>query len=285
MRTMQCRMRSMTLRPNSPNNVRQPAVAGYFYEDNPQVLSDDISSYLKEAAVDTHIRPGCLGVVCPHAGYVYSGVVAARSFLEISDGSYPYVLMVGPDHAAAGPPAAYSSYDTWRTPLGETEVTYEGDIIQRCDIKSDVIHHDREHSLEVQLPFIQHIFGQIPVSPILLADQSRRTATKLGQSLAKQVSNPAMIASSDLTHYEPDDTARQQDRYLIDNMLDMDIAGFYRTLREKRVTACGYGAIACVMQYCIERGGSVGRLLKYQTSGKRSGRYDSVVGYCSVAFY
>lgn len=275
----------MTLRPSSPNSVRQPAVAGYFYDNDPHLLSDRIRNYLKEAAIDAQIRPGCLGVVCPHAGYVYSGTVAARSYLEISGGSYPYALMVGPDHAAAGPPAAYSTHDRWRTPLGVTDVTYENNMIQKCDIGAGVAYHDREHSLEVQLPFIQHIFGQLPISPILLADQSQRVATRLGQNLARQPNNPAVIASSDLTHYEPEEMAQRQDRYLIDNMLDMDINRLYQTLREKRVTACGYGAIACVMQYCIERGGSSGRLLQYQTSGKRSGDYDSVVGYCSVAFY
>ena len=275
----------MTLKPNSPNSVRQPAVAGYFYDNDPHRLSDIIRDYLKEAAAGVKIRPGCLGVVCPHAGYVYSGMIAARSYLEISAGSYPYVLMIGPDHAAAGPPAAYSTHDRWMTPLGATDVAYENEMIQKCDIKSGVAYHDREHSLEVQLPFIQHIFGQIPISPILLADQSERIATKLGQSLARCLGSPAVIASSDLTHYEPEERAQRQDRYLIDNMLDLDIKGFYQTLREKRVTACGYGAIACVMQYCIERGGSFGKLLQYQTSGKQSGQYDSVVGYGSVAFY
>lgn len=275
----------MTLKTTGPNNIRQPAVAGYFYDKNPRILSYRIRNYLKEASSNTQIRPGCLGVVCPHAGYVYSGMVAARSYIEIADDTYPYILMVGPDHAGAGPPAAYSTYDTWRTPLGDTDITYRDDMIQRCNMEAGVPYHDREHSLEVQLPFIQHIFGQIPISPILLADQSYHTATSLGRSLAGQSGNPAVIASSDLTHYEPEKTAQKRDRYLIDNMLDMDIKGFYHTLREKRVTACGYGAIACVMQYCMERGGSVGRLLQYQTSGQTSGDFDSVVGYCSVAFY
>lgn len=265
-------------------------MAGLFYDAAADRLRSEIEScYLDgPGSLPPSVSGdggGILGVVCPHAGYVYSGAVACHSYHAISGNDYPYVVMVGPDHRSAGPPLAASGHDGWETPLMTSPVHRSG-IPARCGAVPDASAHRDEHSLEVQLPIIQYTFGPVPVLPMLMADQSQERAVRLGRSLARYAGGdrPAVVASSDLTHYEPDAAARSKDMEVIAAILDMDVGLFYRVLHDRRVSACGYGAIAAVMEYCREMGASGGRLLKYATSGDAGGDYSSVVGYCSVSF-
>ena len=227
------------------------------------------------------------GVVCPHAGYVYSGAVAAHSYAKMSGSQRPpYVILVGPEHRGTGPALSLSSHARWRTPLGESPVSYP-DNIEGCGAIQDVYAHAPEHCLEVQLPMVQCLWGDVPIAPILMGDQSQETAWRLGRHLAGTASRdrPAFIASSDLTHYSPDAEARRQDEALIETILDMDTDRFYHTLHSRRVTACGYGAIAAAIEYCRALGATHGRLLNYDTSAAESGDTSSVVGYCAIAFH
>lgn len=227
------------------------------------------------------------GVVCPHAGYVYSGAVAAHSYAKMSGSQRPpYVMLVGPEHRGTGPALSLSGHARWRTPLGESPVSYP-DNIEGCGAIQDMYAHAPEHCLEVQIPMVQYLWGDVPIAPILMGDQSQETAWRLGRHLAGTAGRdrPAFIASSDLTHYSPDAEARRQDAALIETVLDMDTDRFYHTLHSRRVTACGYGAIAAAIEYCRALGATHGRLLNYDTSAAESGDTSSVVGYCAIAFH
>ena len=264
--------------------MRPPAVAGFFYPAAD--LDSAINGMFRTGPGPVPSQPSStIAVVAPHAGYQYSGVVAAHSYHAISGNKYPYAVMVGPDHRGIGQGVCLSGHKYWETPLG-TSPLYDPTPMEECGATYDIKAHAPEHSLEVQLPIIQYVMGYIPILPVLLSDQSRHTATQLGRCMAKMLGpdSPAMIASSDLTHYAPDDIARKQDGYAIDAMLDLDIQRFYDVLRERHVTACGYGAIAAIMQYSIEMGASGGRLLSYMTSGDAGAGRDSVVGYCAISY-
>lgn len=264
-------------------------MAGLFYQGEADPLRDEIEScYLRGPG---SLPPGpargdILAVICPHAGYMYSGMVACHSYHAISGNRYPYVAMVGPDHRSAGPGLSLSGHDRWETPLMSSPV-FRSDALEGCGAIRDEATHHPEHSLEVQLPIIQYTFGAIPILPVLMSDQSRDAAVRLGGGLAglpSEGERPAVVASSDLTHYEPDGAARDKDAALIDAVLEMDVDSFYGVLRRRRVSACGYGAIAAIMEYSREMGASGGRLLRYATSGDAGGDYSAVVGYCSISF-
>lgn len=265
------------------SEARPAAVAGLFYPDDSDILRETIRScFLRGPGAVPPGPPGdALGLVCPHAGYEYSGAVAAHSYYHMSGGTYPYVVVVGPDHRGAGPPVSVPTHKFWGTPLMDSPIR---DI--SWDVARDDAGHAGEHSIEVQVPMIQYTFGDIPVLPVLMADQSPEAAVRLGRLLFDVTNGdrPCIIASSDLTHYMPEHMARERDTALIRHITNMDICGMYDTIRDMRVSACGYGPMAAVMQYCMEAGATRGRLLKYATSGDTSGDMSSVVGYCSVAF-
>ena len=177
----------------------------------------------------------------------------------------------------------------WSTPLGEVEVDSESakeisELSQRIEI--DSFSHTREHSLEVQIPFLQKMFRNFKILPISLINQNKDTATDVGLSIAKIASkkNSMIIGSSDFTHYEPNRVAYEQDSALIKPILEMNIEEFYEVLEKRKVTACGYGAIASTIIACKELGAKKGELLKYATSGDVTGDESSVVGYGSIVF-
>ena len=267
-------------------SIRPPAVSGLFYPGDGRALSQTVSNLFENIpAGSADDIP--YGVVCPHAGYVYSGLVAAHSYAKLSGQRRPpYVILVGPEHRGTGPALSLSGHAHWRTPIGESPVSYP-DNIEECGATPDMYAHAPEHSLEVQLPMLQHLWGDVSIAPVLMGNQSQKTAWRLGRQLAKTAGSdrPALVASSDLTHYAPDAEARRQDAALIETILEMDTDRFYDTLRDKRVTACGYGAIAAAMEYCRALGATHGRLLNYDTSATESGDTSSVVGYCAISFH
>ena len=277
--------------------VRKPAVAGQFYPANPSELS---------ALVDecyTHpLGPGrkppaprtkadVVAVVCPHAGYVYSGPVAAHSFLHVSSLPNPELLVVvAPNHYGIGSGVSTFSGGEWETPLGRLRVDPEAAerLIDLAEIVSaDPDAHRLEHSLEVQLPFLQRLYGDsVPILPISLVFQDIDTAKVLSSALAKVIRGrrTVLVASSDLTHYEPADVARKKDMALLQQVLGMDLNGFYSTLERLDVTACGFGAIATVMATASALGLTRPELLKYASSGDTTGDNLQVVGYGALRF-
>jgi len=226
-------------------------------------------------------------VVSPHAGYMYSGPIAAHSYFSASGMDVELVVIMGPNHWGLGSLLSTYDGDAWETPLGLVEIDHEAaELISRESglVDFDELSHLREHSIEVQLPFLQYIYGEFRFVPICMAIQDRSTAEELGRAIAKAIRGrrALVVASSDLTHYEPHDVASRKDMELIRVVEGLDILKFYTVLERTRSSACGYGAIAAAMTATKELGGSRGELLKYATSGDVTGDTEAVVGYASI---
>ncbi len=275
--------------------IRTPAVAGMFYPK----AQKDLESTIKESYLHNY-GPGKLppstpdkkimGVICPHAGYMYSGPIAAHSFYAISSLKPELVIILGPNHWGLGCSVATMRDGLWKTPLGDIEVDTDTAIeVNRTSkiIELDFFSHTRDHSLEVQLPMLQQIYSyKFKILPIILINQSLDAAKDIGHAIANIAKNKKtiIIGSSDFTHYEENEFAHKQDKTLIEPIVKLDVEKFYKILQENQVSACGYGAIASTMIACKELGATKGSLLKYATSGDITGEKSSVVGYASIVF-
>lgn len=294
-------------------SIRQPAVAGQFYPSDKDELYELIHrcftnsigpgkfpSPLSSQKTEEISRVEC--VIVPHAGYAYSGPVAAHSykvafdfFQKFKEEERIIVFIFGPNHYGIGSGVALSGANKWRTPLGDAVLAT--DIVKRLASDSkimdiDDISHSREHSIEIQIPFLQAMAGnledRISIIPICLMLQDIDTAVEVGNEVFSLIEHSKfpflVIASSDLTHYEPQDKAALKDHALLEEVAKLQIPSFYNVLERRNVTACGYGAIAAVMHISKKLGRRSGLLLKYATSGDTSGDKSSVVGYSAVHF-
>lgn len=272
--------------------IREPSVAGHFYPDDPLELQEIIKSCASHKYGPGHAEPGggrVLGIVSPHAGYAHSGPIASSSYNSISAQDLDLVILAGPDHFGMGTGVATMAGASWRTPFGLVEVDSEAarEISDASGITIDNGVHLRDHSLEVQLPMLQATLPtKFKILPILLSRQDQYTAEDVGQAMYRVSKDrkAVLIASSDFTHYEPNSFAHRQDEALIEPILELDTERFYDTLQTRRISACGYGAIASVMHACGMLGASRGILLRYATSGDVSGDTSSVVGYGAIKF-
>ncbi len=276
--------------------IRRSAVAGGFYEADPEDLKKQIEwcfthpigpGKVPEKARVTPSRR-IISVISPHAGYMYSGPVAAHGYLKIAlDGKPDLIIIVGPNHTGYGPSISVMSEGVWETPLGKIQIDSDTarKIISGCRYaKADHLAHIYEHSVEVQLPFLQYILGSdFMFVPIVMMIQEVETATCLGESIAKAVENKnvLLIASSDLTHYESHERAVKKDNLLIKAVLNMDVKEVFETIYKYDISACGPGAIATIIHASKILGAKNITLLKYATSGDVSGDKTHVVGYSS----
>lgn len=268
-----------------------------FYPNSPRELEQIIDQSFR----NTQFGPGrpppsnkkrkVYGIVSPHAGYVYSGSVAANGFFEISSLVFDDVVMVGPNHYGIGKGVAIMREGVWSTPLGEVQINSR--LTQDIASKSSVTDfndaaHTKDHCLEVQIPFLQYMKKEAQIVPIILIMQDIDTAFDLGKAIAdtvaEKVDNTLLIASSDLTHYEPNAEAHRKDNELIKAVLSLDVYKFYAVLERLDVSACGYGAIASIMVAAKSLGATKGELLRYATSGDVTGESSAVVGYSSIVF-
>jgi AmmeMemoRadiSam system protein B len=277
--------------------LRRAAVAGSFYPSTRSELSSMVNSCYLHPLGPGHAPPAPPGhanvvaVVSPHAGYEYSGPVAAHSYLHVSSLRAPdLIVIVAPNHYGVGSGVATFKDGEWETPLGRMRVDEEAasKLVRDSGIVTfDPEAHRMEHSLEVQLPFLQQIYGDsVPILPVSLIFQDFETARTVAESLVKVVEGKktVLVASSDLTHYEPAADAREKDAALINQIKRMDVGSFYSTLDRLQITACGFGAIATVMVASRALGLEEGELLKYATSGDTTGDNNRVVGYASLRF-
>ena len=276
--------------------IRTPAVAGIFYPSSSAELKKSIESSFNDKYFGPgHIPPSkykrrIFGIISPHAGYAYSGTVAANGFYEISSMPFDNVVMVGPNHYGIGTGVASMNNGIWETPLGQVEINH--DLSLEISKNSDIIDfnnfaHSKDHCLEVQIPFLQYIKKNVfKIVPVILILQDKETALELGHSISKSISdtNTLLIASSDFTHYEPNSEAHRKDNELIKTILSLDVSKFYLTLEGLGISACGYGAIAAIMTAAKDLGSTRGELLKYATSGDVTGDTKAVVGYSSIIF-
>ena len=278
-------------------NLRKPAVAGQFYPADPSELSrliDDCYMHPLGPRKKPPARGGSssyAAVVSPHAGYVYSGPVAAHSYLHVSSLADPeLIVVVAPNHYGIGSGVATFESGEWETPLGRMRVDSNAakSLADLAEIVAfDPAAHRLEHSLEVQLPFLQKLYGDtVPILPVSLNFQDVDTARTVSRALAELLrgKRAVLVASSDLTHYEPASEARAKDTALIQQVLRMDLEGFYSTLEALNVTACGFGAIATIMEAARGLGLTKPELLKYASSGDTTGDNLQVVGYGALRF-
>jgi len=276
--------------------TRHPRVAGQFYEGRADSLRAQI-----EGSFKSKIGPGCLptgpgnegrilGAVVPHAGYVYSGPVAAWSYSAIySDRKPESFVILGPNHHGVGSGVSLSLEGAWETPLGTASVddALAKAILERSSIiDKDSEAHAYEHSIEVQLPFLQYLFGQVRFVPISMMLQDLETATEVGRDIAAAIkakgADAVVVASTDFSHYVPKEVAHRNDDMAIQRILALDAPGLFKVVEERGISMCGYGPVIAAIEACSAMGAKRGMLLKYATSGDVM-PMDEVVGYASIA--
>jgi AmmeMemoRadiSam system protein B len=263
--------------------VRPPAVAGRFYPADPHELARQIDHYCPGDAKKSPAR-GCL---VPHAGYMYSGHVAGAVYaaLEIPARS----ILLGPRHYPRGQPMAILTEGGWRTPLGGAQIdsALAAALVRACPrLREDTVAHEREHSLEVQLPFLQRMAADFRFVPVVLATDQYPALEELGHAIAQVVRAQAdpvlVIASSDMNHYESDSITRTKDHLAIERILAVDPPGLYNTVHSEGITMCGYAATVAALIALLELGAKHAELIRYATSGDINGDRDEVVGYAGI---
>jgi len=267
--------------------VRYPAVAGQFYPERPEMLARELDTYLAHPTRSESDYPDAVACLVPHAGYMYSGHVAGAVYRRIPP-RLAYVVL-GPNHFGNGAPLAEMSEGTWLTPLGEVALSPALARVVRAAcpaLTEDAVAHAGEHSLEVQIPFLQRRGGNFTLLPIAVGVGDYETLEKLGHAVAEGVKgsaeSPLIVASSDLNHYEPDDVTRVIDRKAIDRMLDLDAAGLYETVLRERISMCGFGPAVAMLVAARDLGATRSDLVKYATSADAGGPRDRVVGYAGI---
>jgi len=232
-----------------------------------------------------------IGLVCPHAGYMYSGPVAAHAYYHLAaDGKPDTVVLFGPNHTGQGSALALMNEGAWRTPLGDVEIdtATANQILKESDIIDiDDSAHAFEHSIEVQLPFLQYLYGSaFKFVPICFLMQDLQSSREVGVAVAKALAdkNALVIASTDMTHYEPQKTAKQKDKAAIEAALNLDAERLYSTVEAHHITMCGYGPTIAAITAAKALNAKQAKLLCYKTSGDITGDQYSVVGYASIMF-
>ncbi len=278
--------------------IRKPAVAGLFYEGSTESLRKQLEwCFLHELGpgkipeVNTKGPRRIVGIVAPHAGYMYSGPVAANAYYALAlDGAPEVFVIMGPNHQGVGSPIATCESEVWETPLGNVRVDLDlaREIVRESGIVDmDDEAHAFEHSIEVQLPFLQFVFENtsFKIVPISMLLQDLESSKILGKALAKVLRNrnAVIIASTDFTHYEPHDVAKEKDMKAIECILRIDPELLFKTVRAHNISMCGVGPVATMLVASKLLGASVAQLLKYATSGDITGDKSQVVGYGSLA--
>lgn len=264
--------------------IRQPAVAGYFYPGDKTQLENQLTEFLP-----VREKTAAKAIVVPHAGYIYSGAVAGEvySSIQLPD----TFIILCPNHTGMGSDFDLSPAEEWVTPLGSVKV--DQDLCKELQqlfphVVEDGRAHMREHSLEVQLPFLQYLKEQILFVPLCIRQFRFDLLEELGHALAELIRKSnreiLLIASSDMTHYESRDSAKRKDQLAIEQMEKLDPAGLYETVHRNNISMCGYLPATITMIAARDLGASGGVLKKYATSGDVTGDYSSVVGYAGLIF-
>jgi MEMO1 family protein len=268
--------------------LRLPAAAGRFYPSPPDELIAVVQKYSRHDDDVVPIRvTACL---VPHAGYVYSGHIAGAVFARIA--LPKKILILGVRHQPRGASAAINSNGAWRTPLGDAAI--DASLAARlCAaiplLREDDIAHATEHSLEVQLPFLQVRAPEFRFVPLALGAVRFEELLEIGQGigsvLATSKEEVLLLVTSDLNHYEDQATTRVKDKKAIDRLLAMDARGLYETCRDQRVSMCGLGPAVAMLTALKRMHATRAELIRYATSGDVSGDLDAVVGYASMIFH
>ena len=279
--------------------VRSPAVAGSFYPDSPQILSAQVEKFIDDAAL-TETDDELIGLIAPHAGYVYSGHVAGYAYKQLVGQSFDTVVLVGLSHRYRIDGAAIYARGAFRTPLGDVPID-EDLAAEMMHLNSDLLDlppaHESEHSLEVQLPFLQHVLPDFRIVTILLQDDSPENIIPLGQAIAEAVGDRSclLIGSTDLCHYPTYEAARKSDQVVIEAVEHFD-PDYLREQMDEYMRVhptenfhcmmCSTGAIYTTMRAAKALGGDRIEVLKAANSGDVPiGGRDQVVGYMAAGIY
>ncbi|MFH1753030.1 MAG: AmmeMemoRadiSam system protein B [Candidatus Omnitrophota bacterium] len=262
--------------------VREPSVAGRFYQASRSGLSKEVAKYM-----DGSGRDECLGAVSPHAGYLYSGAVAGKVLSRIK--LKETCVILGPNHTGIGAPFSIMTSGSWRTPLGDAKIdTMLANLILKNSkhIEEDPSAHASEHSIEVQLPFLQHVRNNLEFVPIAIAQADLATLKEVGAELADSIEKSKkgviVISSSDMTHYESQESAKDKDKKAIDAILALDVDRLAEEVSAHDISMCGYAPTVIMLSALKRLGAKTAELVDYKTSGDASGDYSSVVGYAGI---
>ena len=269
--------------------IRLPAVAGRFYPDDPERLRAAVDSFLARSPEQKPEEKKVRARAClvPHAGYVYSGGVAGEVYRRIE---IPHrVILIGPRHYPRGAPLAILSDGAWQTPLGMAPIDHLlAEKVSRAfpQLREDEVAHSAEHSLEVQLPFLQRATASFAFVPIVLGGVQWDVLEALGHALASVIAAEPepilLIASSDMNHYESDAVTRIKDRKAIDQILAFQPRKLYETVRDENISMCGYAAAVATLIAAHDLGAARAELVRYATSGEVNGDLQEVVGYAGI---
>ena len=291
--------KSETQNPNPDGQVemlRRAAVAGTWYSDSRKDLSRDVDRYLAAVTGDAPAgRPRA--IISPHAGLMYSGPVAACAYKQVANVAYSAVVLVGPSHFVPFRGVSIWPAGRWETPFGD--VTVDTDLADAIRTECrEVIElpsaHAREHSLEMQLPFVAHLLPGVPIVPLVMGHQTRETAFALGDALARvlrrnanasNASNVLLIATSDLSHYENATVAGGMDAVMLEHVEAFDAEGLMAALEAEPRHACGGGPMVSVLRAARQSGASRAHVVRYADSGDISGDKSAVVGYMAAVIW
>ena len=269
--------------------IRKSVIAGTWYPGSPKVLLADIENFFQNApdvTVDGSIR----GLIVPHAGYIYSGQIAAIAYKIMKKETFDAVLVLGPSHRALFHGVSIYNKGGYETPLGmvPVDVTLANDIMVQSETISYIpAAHSQEHSLEIQLPFLQVALGKFHFVPLVMGEQDRETCENLAESIVNAIHgrNVLMVGSTDLSHFHTYEQAVKLDSVVIKRIEKMDGRGLLEDLEKNLCEACGGGPAAVTMMVSEKLGANRAKLLKYANSGDVTGDRSSVVGYTSAVFY
>ena len=263
--------------------IRQPAVAGQFYPDSPDELRATIAGLVSQEAVKEEV----IGLVSPHAGYIYSGAVAGAVISRIMFKD-TFVIM-GPNHTGMGRPFSIMTQGKWQTPLGEVAIDSElarQILAESSYLEEDSAAHEYEHSIEVQLPFLQYFRPDVKLVPIVLSHATSDAYKEIGRGMARSIRElnreVVIMASSDMTHFEPQESAEKKDKQAISAILDLDEDELLKRVGRLNISMCGYAPVVSLISAAKELGAKTAELIRYQTSGDTSGDYSRVVGYAGI---
>jgi AmmeMemoRadiSam system protein B len=265
--------------------IRPPVVAGRFYPGDNNSLRNTIQDLSGDLPKQ---KQSVLAAVSPHAGYVYSGAVAAETLGQIKIPET--VILLGPNHTGKGKPVALSTA-TWDMPMGSVPVDRDlaraildaGDVIEE-----DELAHQYEHSLEVQLPFLQMAQPKLSIVPIAISHISYQVLEEISQSIARAIKQSGkkndilMVASSDMTHYEPRIAAEKKDHFVLGKLAEMNPEILYQSVTENHISMCGIMPVTVALLVSLQLGATKTELIRYTDSGEVSGDIDQVVGYAGV---
>ncbi len=260
---------------------RETAVAGSFYPKEKKELLIQLKAFFK--GIKPVGKSKC--IIAPHAGYMYSGNIAAHSYnaLEKSD----TFVILSPNHTGIGADVSISDANFWETPLGKIEVDsgFRQKLLEKLGIESEDLAHIGEHSIEVQLPFIQFLFPKAKIVPITIMEHSLKALEELGKAIFETGNGKiGVVASSDFTHGLPEKEAREKDLEAVKLIEKMDISGFHSKILGERLTICGFAPIVAAMTFARESGLKSGKLLNYDNSASVTKDLNSVVGYAAIKF-